>query len=191
MYPANEIDKLRDMSHLVVDFVNTSPTEEGGDVISTPHGLSAWLRDRGLLAGSESVSLEDTARAVEFRDALRELVGTHSGGTLSAGAIEALGRAGRAAPLRVAAGPDGRLRLEGASPSPLERAMGQILAAAFTAAAGGTWSRIKLCQDPRCGRAFYDRSRNRSGRWCAMAVCGNRAKARRYRARRRAGGVAT
>jgi predicted RNA-binding Zn ribbon-like protein len=31
---------------------------------------------------------------------------------------------------------------------------------------------------------FYDRSRNRGSHWCAMSVCGNRTKTRRYRARR-------
>ena len=31
--------------------------------------------------------------------------------------------------------------------------------------------------------AFYDHSRNRSGTWCEMGKCGNRAKARRWRER--------
>ncbi len=43
--------------------------------------------------------------------------------------------------------------------------------------------RLKRCENPRCGWLFVDRSRNRSRRWCEMATCGNRAKARR-RARR-------
>ncbi|HEX6654657.1 MAG TPA: CGNR zinc finger domain-containing protein, partial [Candidatus Limnocylindria bacterium] len=33
---------------------------------------------------------------------------------------------------------------------------------------------------------FFDRSRNRSGTWCTMAVCGSRMKSRSYRSRRRA-----
>jgi predicted RNA-binding Zn ribbon-like protein len=48
----------------------------------------------------------------------------------------------------------------------------------------GTWVRLKACLDPDCGWAFYDRSRNRSGHWCEMAVCGSRHKVRAYRARR-------
>ncbi|MGH2778535.1 MAG: CGNR zinc finger domain-containing protein, partial [Actinomycetota bacterium] len=31
--------------------------------------------------------------------------------------------------------------------------------------------------------AFYDHSKNRSGKWCTMRVCGNRAKTRAYRER--------
>lgn len=40
--------------------------------------------------------------------------------------------------------------------------------------------RLKRCENPRCGWLFVDRSRNRSRRWCEMATCGNRAKAKRH-----------
>ena len=33
--------------------------------------------------------------------------------------------------------------------------------------------------------AFYDRSKNRSGRWCSMDSCGNVEKARAFRERNR------
>lgn len=44
-------------------------------------------------------------------------------------------------------------------------------------------SRIKVC--PNCQWLFVDRSRNASRLWCDMAVCGNRAKARRHYRRRK------
>jgi len=47
----------------------------------------------------------------------------------------------------------------------------------------GIWSRLKVCPNEACQWAFYDRSRNRSGRWCMMEVCGNRMKARSFRQR--------
>ena len=49
----------------------------------------------------------------------------------------------------------------------------------------GTWARLKACPDETCAWAFYDESRNSSRTWCSMGVCGNRAKTRRYRKRRR------
>jgi predicted RNA-binding Zn ribbon-like protein len=55
-----------------------------------------------------------------------------------------------------------------------------------TAAADGSWQRLKACADEECRWAFYDHSRNRSGRWCSMATCGNQQKARTYRERARA-----
>ena len=61
--------------------------------------------------------------------------------------------------------------------------VGELLAIVARAQADGTWQRMKAC--PACGWAFYDRSRNRSRTWCTMAICGNRAKARGYRARHR------
>ena len=39
---------------------------------------------------------------------------------------------------------------------------------------------VKLCGEGRCDWLFLDESRNHSRRWCDMATCGNRAKARRH-----------
>ena len=43
--------------------------------------------------------------------------------------------------------------------------------------------RLSACRDEHCRVAFYDKSRNRSRAWCSMEVCGNREKARSFRAR--------
>ncbi|WP_066399739.1 CGNR zinc finger domain-containing protein [Neobacillus mesonae] len=40
--------------------------------------------------------------------------------------------------------------------------------------------RVSQCEGDQCGWLFFDTSRNRSRRWCSMADCGNRAKARRF-----------
>jgi len=44
---------------------------------------------------------------------------------------------------------------------------------------------VRECAAPDCGRLFIDTSRNRTRRWCDMRACGNRAKVRRFYARRR------
>ena len=49
----------------------------------------------------------------------------------------------------------------------------------------GELNRVRLCANPRCGRVFYDGTRNASRRWCAMGTCGNREKAAKYRKTRR------
>lgn len=46
--------------------------------------------------------------------------------------------------------------------------------------------RLKVC--PNCTWLFLDKSRNLSRLWCDMAVCGNRAKARRHYRRKEQGG---
>jgi len=58
------------------------------------------------------------------------------------------------------------------------------VAIAYESMVAGTWSRLKVCPADDCQWAFYDHSKNRSGTWCSMKVCGNRAKVRRYRERR-------
>jgi predicted RNA-binding Zn ribbon-like protein len=68
----------------------------------------------------------------------------------------------------------------------LDGAVGAVLAAAFAGMADGTWRRLKACPAHRCGWAFYDRSPSASATWCSMQVCGGRAKARAYYARRSA-----
>jgi predicted RNA-binding Zn ribbon-like protein len=48
--------------------------------------------------------------------------------------------------------------------------------------------RVRECAGHPCGWLFLDQSKNASRRWCDMADCGNRAKARRYRERKKAEG---
>ncbi len=62
-------------------------------------------------------------------------------------------------------------------------ALGRLMAVVGHAAMTGTWPRLKVCPAEDCLFVFYDHSKNRSGVWCQMGECGNRAKARRYRAR--------
>jgi predicted RNA-binding Zn ribbon-like protein len=60
----------------------------------------------------------------------------------------------------------------------------RLLVAAVGAASEGTWRRLKVCRNEGCLWAFYDGSKNRSGSWCTMDVCGSRAKMRAYRRRK-------
>ena len=65
-------------------------------------------------------------------------------------------------------------------------ALGTIVAAVYDAMRDGSWPRLKACRRDVCHWIFWDQSRNRSGTWCHMTVCGNRAKTRAYRRRRAA-----
>ncbi len=59
----------------------------------------------------------------------------------------------------------------------------RVIAAARSLLRNPPARRIKTCPGETCGWKFLDRSKNRSRRWCDMTVCGNVAKARKYRAR--------
>jgi predicted RNA-binding Zn ribbon-like protein len=169
---------------LVQDFVNTVDLEDAEDALATPAALAAWLAERGLLKPRARLSERDRERAVSVREALRELLGANNDGEVAAGAVDRLNRAAAAAPLRVGFDADGRARLAPAGAG-LDGALGRLLAIVERAMADGTWSRLKACRADACRWAFYDRSRNRSASWCIMEVCGNRNKARAYRARQR------
>ncbi|HYM83599.1 MAG TPA: CGNR zinc finger domain-containing protein [Candidatus Dormibacteraeota bacterium] len=54
--------------------------------------------------------------------------------------------------------------------------------------ADGRPERLHVCDNDQCRWVFYDTSPTGRRRWCDMGSCGNRAKAARHRARRRAGG---
>jgi len=81
--------------------------------------------------------------------------------------------------------PGGRVRLEPKAPAArLADGLAGLLLAIRDAQADNSWDRLKLCGNPDCLWAFYDRSHGRRGAWCEMASCGNRLKNRNLRARR-------
>ena len=170
---------------LVQAFANTV-AEEGHfrwEAIGDPDSLRSWLSGRGLLADGERVGEADVTRAKEARKALRSLLAANNGRGADAAAIRALNLATERARLTVRFGADGRATLEPGAGG-VDGALGRVLAAVHASMEEGTWGRLKSCANATCGWAFYDRSKNRSGRWCSMEVCGNRTKTRAYRRRR-------
>jgi predicted RNA-binding Zn ribbon-like protein len=168
---------------LVQEFLNTVDVEEERDAILGPEGLRAWLADRGLPGADASLTHLDVRRAVGVREALRDLLGAHAGEPISAAALETLNRAAASAPLVVRFESDGHADFEPRERG-LDGALALILGEVATAVAEGTWARLKVCRNDACRWAFYDASKNRSGVWCTMAICGNRMKGRAFRRRR-------
>ncbi len=172
----------RDLA-LVAAFVNTNDREAGRDALATPAALAAWLREHGLLAGAAAADAASFERATAVREAIRGLLlgerRRRAGPAGGGGARRGRGACGPAPALRGAGG--ARLEPAGAG---VDAAVGRIVAAADAAMRDGTWARLKACAEDGCRWAFYDASRNQSGRWCSMAVCGNRAKSRRAYRRR-------
>jgi predicted RNA-binding Zn ribbon-like protein len=168
---------------LVIDFVNTLDLDEGTDALATPDGLRAWLADEGLLnRASAPVSAGERLNAVRLREALRELMLANNGEADGARAGRELEQAALRGDLRVHFAPSGTVSLAPGAGGVLG-ALAQLLVPVAHALGDGSWRRVKACRASDCQWAFYDRSRNRSGVWCEMAVCGNRTKVRTYRER--------
>lgn len=165
---------------LVIDFVNTLDVEAGEESLGTPRELGEWLAGRELDELGDQPSDSDHRHAIDLREALRALMLANNGGAAGerlAGELELAARRGELA-VRFAA--DGSVSL---SPGVggVSGALARILAPVADAMRDGSWQRVKACRADSCHWAFYDRSRNRSGVWCDMAICGNRSKVRNYR----------
>lgn len=186
-----------------LDFVNTvegrssaSPRER----LASYADLLDWARQAGLLGGGQARALASEARghprraeaAVTRGRALREaLFGIFSAaaggrdpapadvGTLNAALSRALARRR----LGIAGGRAAWAWDEGAAA--LDRPLWPVAVAAAELLVSPALERVRECASDGCAWLFLDHSRNRSRRWCDMAVCGNRDKARRHRARTR------
>jgi hypothetical protein len=166
---------------VVQQFLNTRIHEPPIDVdrLADLDEAGAWLVGHGLLVPPGRLTPAAHRRVVRFRNALRAFVADGPEPEV----VGELATAGSAC-LRAGFEPDGRVRLVAGDDA--DDAIGPVLARVVEASISGTLGRLKTCG--RCGWAFYDRSRNRSGSWCAMTVCGNRTKNRVYRRRRGASG---
>src|SRR5579859_1733579 len=170
---------------LVQAFVNTVHLGDGPDELKDPGALKAWMVARKLMDESQPADDLDVRHAVAVREAMLGVIGANADLPLYPVDAATLNEAASASRLRIRFGADGKPRLE-PEVSGVVGAIGQLVAALYAATRDERWPRLKLCGDPTCRWAFYDLSRNHSSRWCDMASCGNRQKARRFRSRGRA-----
>ncbi|HSS09057.1 MAG TPA: CGNR zinc finger domain-containing protein, partial [Acidimicrobiales bacterium] len=167
---------------LVVEFVNTLDVEVGRDELSDPSSLGEWLVETGLLpAPSPPVTDDDVATTGQLREALRSLLAANNG--IGSADLQTLNASTHELTLRVVFSGDRDVALRPLESAGVTGALADLVGVVFTAMTDGKWNRLKVCREDTCRWAYYDSSKNRSAAWCSMAVCGNRAKARAYRAR--------
>jgi predicted RNA-binding Zn ribbon-like protein len=153
----------------------------GEEMLHSPSALAEWLAQRGLADGGPLPDASDLQRALALRRILRAAVASPHDPHV----LRDLSAIVQDAPIGLSFTPSGPRFLPGPG-SGTRGAFGVLATVVAAAMLEGTWSRLKLCPGEHCGWAFYDQSRNRSGRWCSMSVCGGRTKARAHYARYRA-----
>lgn len=182
-----------------LDFVNTaSGRSEGplreklgayGDLVTFGERVgildgAAAARLRAAAASSPAEADAVLERARALREAIFRLFARSPGEADLALVTEAAGKA--AAARRLAAVPEG-YAFEWPETDRLDRPLWPLALSAADLLTSEDRERVKECAADNCNWLFLDMSRNRSRRWCDMAVCGNRAKARRFSERQRRG----
>jgi predicted RNA-binding Zn ribbon-like protein len=182
-----EEDKPAPMPLLQVQaFVNTRDADRGTDLLLHIDSATAWMQDAGLIGPNTTVGPTDLGLARDIRESIRALLDSNSGGPgPSADDLRPLQNFAASHAARVSVDRSGQLHLGPLPPGSVEDGVLALLLVVRDAQKTGTWPRLKICGNPDCRWAFFDRSHSRRGVWCEMASCGNLIKNRNLRARRR------
>jgi predicted RNA-binding Zn ribbon-like protein len=180
--------------HLALELCNTKalwglPSER--EYLTDFIALALWAREHEVLSARESADARGAGLTErQRRRALRQtcdlrravFVAGTSGGPQREEALETIrGFVVRAAGRSAYRPEDGALAL--AVPFGPTAIVDRLALAAHDLLVRFGPDAVGLCASAACGWVFLDASHRR--RWCSMAICGNRAKARRFADRRR------
>ncbi|MCE4947325.1 MULTISPECIES: CGNR zinc finger domain-containing protein [Streptomyces] len=156
----------------LLDLLNSRPLINGEerDALGDPAGGRRWAREHG-----GEGSLAELALLRQARDALRDVVRGDSPPAVLRPLLEGVHQFPEATA-------DG-LRWTVEAPPHARLAVEMVLA--WDAVQKQLPGRLRPCANDECRLFLLDRSRANRARWCSMAVCGNRAKARRHYERTR------
>lgn len=168
----------------IIAFLNTWDMDLGQDALQASAGFDTWLRQERAYTGPRP-SEGETEAAQALREGFRDVVARHgTGDTPPVHELDRLNAWLVQYPVPFVVATDGFLD----QPQPARTvadALGALVADVALCQASPAWARVKVCQNPACRWAYYDGSHSATQKWCSMAACGNRMKARRHRARRR------
>jgi predicted RNA-binding Zn ribbon-like protein len=153
---------------LLLDLLNTTPVIDGAatDLLADPATATLWLAQHGLAS-------QDRADLIAVRRVLQDVVR----GDATPAALQPFLRRADLRPVATDDGVD--WQLTGATAA--TRA-----ALAWDGLRISSPGRLRPCANDECHLFLLDRSKPNTARWCSMAICGNRMKARRHYRRTRA-----
>src|SRR5215470_1672375 len=186
-------------NQLALDFLNTSPVQNGKTVELLPDfdALVRWLQAADLLSSRAAIGLRqqwgESARARRVVEAMRELRETlrkevlalERGGTVHGTAIVEINRLMAEHPMLTRLSASGsvsttELWFDARVPEDLFAPLAHSAAMLFSSV---DRSRVRKCR--QCVLHFHDVSKKGTRRWCSMQICGNRFKVAAYATRRR------
>jgi predicted RNA-binding Zn ribbon-like protein len=157
---------------VLLDLLNTTPVVDGvpRDDLAEPKAARAWMREHGIAS-----TKAELAALLEARSTLQAVVR----GEGRPAALQRFLDAVRLRPVACSDGLDWRVETDGAP----KGAVRVVLA--WDALRISSPGRLRPCANTECRLFLIDRSKPNTARWCSMAICGNRMKARRHYRRAR------
>ncbi|MFE0188130.1 CGNR zinc finger domain-containing protein [Streptomyces sp. NPDC058989] len=164
----------REEQDVLLELLNSTPVVNGvvQDRFAEPEAARSWQQAHGGSGGADELR-----SLVQARDALQDVVR----GSRPVTALAPILKGVTSLPQLSSAGVSWELDV------PAERRMAVEAVMAWSALQEAMPGRLRPCANPECRRFLIDRSKTNKGRWCSMAVCGNRMKARRHYQRTRDG----
>ncbi len=164
-----------DDEEFLLELLNTTPVVDGQarDDLAQSTSARAWMRAHGITPTDVEL-----AALLDARSVLQEVVR----GDRAATALQRFLDPVTLHPNATRDGLDWRLTVDG--PKGAARAV-----LAWDALRVRSPGRLRPCANTECHLFLIDRSKPNSARWCSMAICGNRMKARRHYRRARAGEI--
>jgi predicted RNA-binding Zn ribbon-like protein len=159
----------------LVDLLNTTPVVDGAvvDRLAEQRAATEWLALHGGGAGDR----KEVAALLSVRSDLQAVVRGERPADILNAVLDGVEQ-------RPVIGPEG---LRWILSTPENQALAVRIVLEWASVTQELPGRLRPCANQECNLFLLDRSRANSARWCSMAVCGNRLKARRHQARQAVG----
>jgi predicted RNA-binding Zn ribbon-like protein len=198
------------LGNVSLDFINTlddRPTDKPKELLKTYFDLARFGEDAGILTREQLDSFfervhrmpeeaeEALRRAISLREAMYAIFSAvMNQQTVPPVAMDTLNAHLRDAALHSRLVPRegrmdmGRMEMEWRFEdlgSAFDAMLWPIARAAADLLASSDLALVRACSSPTCQWLFLDTSKNHHRRWCSMKQCGNRAKVRRFYAKKK------
>jgi predicted RNA-binding Zn ribbon-like protein len=156
-----------DDEEFLLELLNTTSVVDGEprDALAQPKVARAWMRAHGVASTNAEL-----AALLDARSALQAVVR----GEQTPSALQRFLGSVALRPTVSRGGVDWRLTFDRGAGGAVRAVL------AWDALRVSSPGRLRPCANPECRLFLIDRSKPNTARWCSMAICGNRMKARRH-----------
>lgn len=175
--------------HIALDFLNTVSIVDGLilDSLKTDKDVKAWLLQNSKVLGIEDLDMDfsDLAETTKrVRETIREIVSAKKQGKeLNLLPLNDLLKSGVSFTELVGQGSDQYELKKIRKVESAEQLLASVAEAAAELLEMHDFKLIRKCESSDCVLWFLDGTKGHKRRWCSMAVCGNRHKVSKFRAR--------